>query len=382
MAMSGLRDMSLITTPPAERRAIRTFVNRFDPEQIKTAILREVQRGGQVFFVHNLVSSIHAMEKFLKDLVPNVSIGVAHGQMAEGVLEKVMLEFVEKKHQVLLCTSIIESGIDISNANTMIVNRADHFGLAQLYQLRGRVGRSKERAYAYLLVPARTAVTKDAERRLEVLQAFTELGAGFSIASHDLEIRGAGNLLGGEQSGSIEAVGFDLYAEMLAEAVAEMRGEPIQSEIEPDVNLPIPAYLPDDYVPDVHQRLVLYKRLSSASTPEELDDLRAELIDRYGDAPNELDALCELMSLKMTMRGMRLRQLDGGPGRLVVTLGPDALLDGVKLAKLVQKSKGALRLTPDMKLIARLEADVRGMEFVSQARKVLRDLEGLSVTAS
>ncbi|MBS1149099.1 MAG: Transcription-repair coupling factor [Myxococcaceae bacterium] len=378
MAMSGLRDMSLITTPPADRRAIRTFVNRFDPEQIKTAILREVQRGGQVFFVHNRVSSIHSMEKFLKELVPTVSVGVAHGQMAEGVLEKVMLEFVEKKHQVLLCTSIIESGIDISNANTMIVNRADAFGLAQLYQLRGRVGRSKERAYAYLLVPARTAVTKDAERRLEVLQAFTELGAGFSIASHDLEIRGAGNLLGGEQSGSIEAVGFDLYAQMLEEAVAEMRGEPPRTEVEPDVNLPIAAYLPDDYVPDVHQRLVLYKRLSSASTPEDLEDLRAELIDRYGDAPNELDALCELMSLKMTMRGMRLRQLDGAPGRLVITLGPDALLDGAKLARLVQKSKGALRLTPDMKLVARLGPEVRGHGFVDQARKVLRDLEALA----
>ncbi len=380
MAMSGLRDMSLITTPPAERRAIRTFVNRFDPEQIKTAILREVQRGGQVFFVHNRVTSIHAMEKFLKELVPSVSIGVAHGQMPEGVLEKVMFEFIEKKHQLLLCTSIIESGIDISNANTMIVDRADTFGLAQLYQLRGRVGRSKERAYAYLLVPARSAVTKDAERRLEVLQAFTELGAGFSIASHDLEIRGAGNLLGGEQSGSIEAVGFDLYAQMLEEAVSEMRGEPMRTEIEPDVNLPVAAYLPDDFVPDVHQRLVLYKRLSSASTPEDLDDLRAEIIDRYGEAPNELDALCELMSLKMTMRGMRLRQLDGGPGRLVVTLGPDALLDGNKLAKLVGKPKGALRLTPDMKLIARLEPDVRGQEFVNQARKVLRDLEQLMPT--
>jgi transcription-repair coupling factor (superfamily II helicase) len=374
MAMSGLRDMSLITTPPADRRAIRTFVNRFDPEQIRTAITREVQRGGQVFFVHNRVSSIHSMEKFLKDLVPSVSIGVAHGQMHEGVLEKVMLEFVEKKHQVLLCTSIIESGIDISNANTMIVNRADAFGLAQLYQLRGRVGRSKERAYAYLLVPSRRAVTKDAERRLEVLQAFTELGAGFSIASHDLEIRGAGNLLGGEQSGSIEAVGFDLYAQMLEEAVAEMQGQAPRTVIEPDVNLPIAAYLPDDYVPDVHQRLVLYKRISSASSPEELEDLRAELIDRYGDAPDELDALCELTSLKLPMRELRLRQLDAGPGRLVVTLGADAALDGQLLATLVQKSKGVLRLTPEMKLVVRLDPQVKGHDFVAHARRVLRDL--------
>ena len=374
MAMSGLRDMSLIASPPADRRAIRTFVNRFDPEQIKMAITREVQRGGQVFFVHNRVSSIHSMEKFLKNLVPQVSIGVAHGQMQEGVLEKVMLEFVEKRHQVLLCTSIIESGIDISNANTMIVNRADAFGLAQLYQLRGRVGRSKERAYAYLLVPSRRAVTKDAERRLEVLQAFTELGAGFSIASHDLEIRGAGNLLGGEQSGSIEAVGFDLYAQMLEEAVSEMQGQAPRTAIEPDVNLPIAAYLPDDYVPDVHQRLVLYKRISSASTPEELEDLRAELIDRYGDPPDELDALCELTSLKMPMRELRLRQLDAGGGRLVVTLGADALLDPHRVAILVQKSKGVMRLTPEMKLIVRIDPHARGHDLVGHARKVLRDL--------
>jgi transcription-repair coupling factor (superfamily II helicase) len=310
----------------------------------------------------------------LKDLVPQVRIGVAHGQMHEGVLEKVMLDFVEKRLDVLLCTSIIESGIDISSANTMIVNRADAFGLAQLYQLRGRVGRSKERAYAYLLVPARRAVTKDAERRLEVLQAFTELGAGFSIASHDLEIRGAGNLLGAEQSGSIEAVGFDLYAQMLEEAVAEMQGEPVRTQIEPDVNLPLEALLPDDYVPDVQQRLVLYKRFASAQTEPELDDLRAELIDRFGDAPQEVDHLCQLMLLKMDLRELGLRALDAGPGRLVVTLGNEARLDPARLAGLVQKSRGQMRLTPEMKLVVKIDERLKGEGLLKPAKDVLVSL--------
>lgn len=374
MALSGMRDLSLITTPPADRRAIRTFVNTFDPAQIKEAITREVQRGGQVYFIHNRVQSIASMEKFLRAEVPNVSLVVAHGQMGEGELEKAMLEFVEKRAQVLLATSIVESGIDISSANTMIVNRADQFGLSQLYQLRGRVGRSKERAYAYLLVPHGRAITKDAEKRLEVLQAFTELGAGFNIASHDLEIRGAGNLLGKEQSGSIEAVGFELYAQLLEDAIAEVRGEAPKDVIEPDVNLPLPAYLPESYVPDVHQRLVLYKRFSQARAADELEDLRAECVDRFGDAPDELDALQEVMMLKIDLRRLALRQLDGGPGRMVVTLGNEARLDGARLATLIQKSRGLYRLTPDMKLIVKVDASVKGLHFIPAAKKVIRDL--------
>ncbi|QRK12679.1 transcription-repair coupling factor [Archangium violaceum] len=374
MAMSGVREMSIIATPPQDRRAIRTFVMKFDEQTIKEAIERELARGGQVFFVHNRVESLPAMEETLKRLLPNVSIGVAHGQMGEGQLEKAMLDFTEKKYQVLLCTSIIESGIDISSANTMIVNRADTFGLAQLYQLRGRVGRSKERAYAYLLVPARTAISKDAQRRLEVLQRFTELGAGFSIASHDLEIRGAGNLLGAEQSGSIAAIGFDLYAQLMEEAVSEVRGEPPRTQIEPEITMPIPALIPDDYVPDVHQRLVFYKRFSQASNPDEVQDLRSELVDRYGEAPDEVDNLSEQTLLKIDMRELRLRALEAGPGRVVVTLGADALLDGMKVATLVQKSKGVYRLTPDMKLVVKLGAEVRGQSLIAEAKKVLRDL--------
>ncbi len=379
MALSGMRDLSLITTPPADRRAIRTFVNKFDPEQIREAITREVQRGGQVYFIHNRVQSIRSMEKLVRELVPHVTLVVAHGQMGEGELEKAMLEFVEKRAQVLLATSIVESGIDISTANTMIVNRADQFGLSQLYQLRGRVGRSKERAYAYLLVPHGRTITKDAEKRLEVLQAFTELGAGFNIASHDLEIRGAGSLLGKEQSGSIEAVGFELYAQLLEEAIAEVRGEPTKAQIEPDVNLPLAAFLPESYVPDVHQRLVLYKRYSQAQSADELEDLRVECVDRFGDAPEELDALQEVMMLKIDLRKLALRQMDGGPGRIVVTLGGEARLDGGKLAKLVQKSKGLYRLTPDLKLVVKLDSSVTSHDFVPAARKVLRDLQGCAL---
>ncbi len=381
MAMSGMRDLSLIATPPQDRRAIRTFVTKFDTAVIKEAVTRELARGGQVFVVHNRVQSIHSFEKLLKELLPGVSITVAHGQMHEGQLEKVMLDFVEKRTQLLLSTAIIESGLDIPSANTLIVNRADQFGLGQLYQLRGRVGRAKERAYAYLLVPQGKAIGKDAARRLEVLQAFTELGAGFNIASHDLEIRGAGSLLGGEQSGSIDAVGFDLYAQMLEEAIGELKGEPPSTGVEPDVNLPVPAYLPEAFVPDVHLRLLLYKRLSQCQSAEDLADLRAELVDRFGDAPPELDALEEVLLLKLDLRRLNLRELSGGPGRIVVTLGPQARLAGEKLMKLVQRSRGHYKLTPDLKLIAKVDASVKGEAFIPAARKVMRDLLGCETSS-
>ena len=354
MALAGARDLSIIATPPEDRRAIRTFVLKFDPQAVREAIAAEVKRGGQVFFVHNRVRSIGSMQKFLAELLPDVRIGVAHGQMGEGKLEEVMSRFVTRQLDVLLATSIIESGLDIPSANTIVVNRADHFGLSQLYQIRGRVGRSRERAYAYLLVPARRPITKDAQKRLEVLQRFGELGAGFDIASHDLEIRGAGNLLGKDQSGNIEAVGFDLYTQLLDEAVRELKGEPPREEVDPDVQLPVPAIIPDAYMPDVHQRLYFYKRLAQAATDEDLEEVRAEMVDRCGEAPEELDALCEVMAVKVRLRALGIRALEAGPGRLVLTLGESARLDPFLLARHVQESAGALRLTPDMKLVARL----------------------------
>jgi transcription-repair coupling factor (superfamily II helicase) len=353
MSLAGVRDLSIIATPPEDRRAIRTFVMKFDPGAVKEAIENELKRGGQVYFVHNRVRSIPAMQKFLQELVPQARVGVAHGQMHVHELEKVMSRFVNKELDVLLATSIIESGLDIPSANTIVVNRADHFGLSQLYQIRGRVGRSRERAYAYLMVPARRPVTKDAQKRLEVLQRFSELGAGFQIASHDLEIRGAGNLLGKDQSGQIEAVGFELYSELLDEAVRELRGEPPREDIDPDIQLPVPALIPDGYMPDVHQRLFFYKRLAQAGTDAELDEVRADMIDRCGDPPEEVDALCEVMAVKVRLRDLRIRALESGPGRLVLTLGESAALDPFLLAKHVA-ANDALRLTPDMKLVARL----------------------------
>jgi transcription-repair coupling factor (superfamily II helicase) len=382
MSMMGVRDLSIITTPPVDRRAIRTFVTKFEAATIKEAIERELARGGQVFFLHNRVQSIAGVEKYLQELVPQAKIAVAHGQMNEHTLEKVMTDFIEKRSDVLLCTAIIESGLDIPSANTILVNRADTFGLAQLYQIRGRVGRSRERAYAYLLVPARRPMTRDAQKRLAVLQQFTELGAGFQIASHDLEMRGAGNLLGPDQSGTIAAVGFDLYTQLMEEAVRELRGEAPRAEFEPDVELPVAALIPEDYVPDVQQRLFFYKRLASAATEEELYDAKGELRDTCGETPAEVDALVEVMSLKNELRALRLRGLKSGPGRLVVSLGPDAALDPIKVAQLVAKGKGRYRLTPGMELVETLGDGAPAQQtppVLEAARQLIHELRRCAV---
>jgi len=371
MSMMGVRDLSIIGTPPVDRRAIRTFVSRFDGATIKEAIERELSRGGQVFFLHNRIETIHGVLDYLTKLVPQAKIAVAHGQMAEGKLETVMTEFIERKHDVLLCTAIIESGLDIPTANTILVDRADHFGLSQLYQIRGRVGRSRERAYAYLLIPARRKITRDAQKRLQVLQQFTELGAGFQIASHDLEIRGAGNLLGPDQSGNIASVGFDLYTQLMEEAVAQLKGEEVRQEFEPDVELPVPALIPEDYVPDVQQRLFFYKRLASAATEEALYDAKGEMRDQCGEPPEEVDALVEVMSVKNELRALRMRGLKSGPGRLVVQLGPDAALDPVRLAQLVAKGKGRYRLTPGMELVATVDPQTA---ILAAARQLVHEL--------
>jgi len=371
MSMMGVRDLSIIGTPPVDRRAIRTFVSKFDGATIKEAIERELARGGQIFFLHNRIETISGVLEYLTRLVPQAKIAVAHGQMPESKLERVMTEFIDKQHDVLLCTAIIESGLDIPSANTILVDRADHFGLSQLYQIRGRVGRSRERAYAYLFIPARRKITRDAQKRLQVLQQFTELGAGFQIASHDLEIRGAGNLLGPDQSGNIASVGFDLYTQLMEEAVASLKGEEVRQDFEPDVELPVPALIPEDYVPDVQQRLSFYKLLASAATEEALYDAKGELRDQCGEPPPEVDALVEVMSIKNELRALRLRGLKSGPGRLVAQLGPDADLDPVRLAQLVAKGKGRYRLTPGMELVATVDPKAPVLE---SARQLVREL--------
>jgi len=309
LSLAGARDMSVIETPPRDRQPVHTEILEVDDEVVTDAILREIDRGGQVFFVHNRVETIHNAALMVQKLVPQVRVAVAHGQMAERQLENVMLEFLDRKHDVLVSTMIIESGLDIPSVNTLIVDRADTLGLAQLYQLRGRVGRSSHRAYAYLLVPSRRVLTEEAEKRLRVIEEFDDLGAGFKIALKDLEIRGAGNLLGPEQHGFILGLGFDLYVKLLEEAVAELKGEMPEHLAEPRLLTDWSAFLPDDYVPDEHDKLNLYRRLAETRTLDELDDLTLEMLDRFGQLPPPAVALFELRRLRLLGAGPQVEAL-------------------------------------------------------------------------
>ena len=352
LAMAGLRDLSIIATPPADRRAVRTFVSRIDDATIKEAIERELARDGQVFWITPTIGTIGAQAadhrlpnddrphkrkkprdddrtidewaEYLKELVPAARIGIGHGALPADKLEQVMVQFVAGELDVLVATTIVESGLDIPRANTMFVARADAFGLAQLYQLRGRIGRSKDRAYCYLLVPEPAHITDEARRRLEALQRFTELGAGFQIASQDLEIRGGGELLGARQSGSIAAVGFDQYVQMLERAVAELRGEPIHSAIDPELAIEEPGFIPDDYVPDPGQRLELYKRLSAVAGDDELAEVIGEIADRYGPLPGEVVRLGELMGMKALARELGALALEISNARVAIALPADS----------------------------------------------------------
>jgi transcription-repair coupling factor (superfamily II helicase) len=321
MGLSGIRDMSVIETPPRDRLAIQTSVVKFSTETIVTAIRQELSRDGQVFFLHNRVESIHAAAALVQRLVPEARVLVAHGQMPEAVLEKTMLAFVEGRADVLVATTLIENGLDIPRANTLIVNRADRFGLSQLYQLRGRVGRSDRRAYAYLLVPPDTVLSELARKRLAAMRDFSELGAGFRIAALDLELRGAGNILGGQQSGHLHAVGLDLYLKLLDQTIRELRGEPAREAPRATLNLRLDLRLGEDYVPDVDQRLALYKRASQVRTAEEVEALRAEVRDRYGPLPAEADRLLTCAGLRLLAEGLGVEQVDLAGSALRVRFG-------------------------------------------------------------
>jgi transcription-repair coupling factor (superfamily II helicase) len=361
MALSGIRDLSIIESPPVDRQAIRTYVTRFDESLIREATLRELARGGQVFFVHNRVETIDKAAVRLRELVPEARFGVAHGQMQASPLEKVMLDFLEKRLDVLVTTAIIESGLDIPNANTIFIDRADHFGLAQLYQLRGRVGRSHQRAYAYLLLPGETLIGRDAQKRLEVLASLDDLGGGFRLAMHDLEIRGAGNLLGRQQSGQVAAVGFELYTQMLDEAIRELRGERRQIEVEPEIQLGISAFIPEDYVADVSQRLVLYKRMARVSSREELDELRGELEDRFGPLPARVGALLEVMDLRRHLKRAMVVRLRRQASRIVLRFHERSEIDPARLVTLAHRRRD-VRVLPDNEVaIPVLRIDLEGI---------------------
>ncbi len=350
MSMVGIRDLSIIETPPLDRLAVQTYVTRYDERVIRDAILRELERGGQVFFLHNRVETIDRLALKLSDLVPEAKMQVAHGQMRPKNLEKVMLDFLENKTQVLVCSAIIESGLDFPNANTIIINRADQFGLAQLYQLRGRVGRSHRHAYAYLLIPGEKAITPDAERRLRALQEIDGLGGGFKLALHDLEIRGAGNLLGEQQSGQIAAVGFELYTEMMQKAVSELKGEEVVPEVDPEIRLGMPAYFPDSYIPDANQRLYFYKRLASLSEPNELDELKEEIKDRFGPYDAAVHNLFLVMNLRRVLKAVLVQQISVSDGKVFLLFHPESPVKVEKLLELIKKQKTRFRLAPDGRL--------------------------------
>jgi transcription-repair coupling factor (superfamily II helicase) len=377
MAMGGLREISIIATPPADRLAIRTFVCRWDKPLLGDAIKRELGRGGQLFVVHNRIEDIGELAKRVAEIAPaGTRIAVGHGQMPEGELEKVMVDFVDGRYDILVCTTIIESGLDIPRANTMIVNHADRFGLAQLYQLRGRIGRSRERAFCYLVVPEDARMTPEAKQRLAVLQRFTELGAGFQVATHDLEIRGAGELLGERQHGAVAAVGFEAYARILEEAVAELKGEPIKPEHDPEITVDVPAFIPDDYVPDTGQRLEFYRRLAQARDEDDVRATLAELADRYGPLPDEAELLGEVMIDKTIVRAMGALAYELAPTRIVLSFAAGTGLDPAKVTKLVTARGSRFKLTPDMRLAYNFD-DAEKRDRMPAARKRLEQLRGL-----
>jgi transcription-repair coupling factor (superfamily II helicase) len=381
MSLVGLRDMSVIETPPKDRMAIQTVVAKFDEKIIRSAVEVELERGGQVYFVHNRVESIYEIASRIQELVPAARVVVGHGQMPETELERVMLAFMHHEYDVLVATTIIENGLDIPLANTILINRADRHGLSELYQLRGRVGRSNRRAYAYLLIPSETELTEIARRRLAALKEFSDLGAGFKIAALDLELRGAGNMLGGEQSGHIEAVGFELYTSMLEAAVKEMKGESSDERPATALNLGIPLRIDESYVPEENQRLRLYKKIAGASTDQALAEVRAELEDRYGAPPDATVFLLEAAGVRLECERIGIAQVDRKRGELQIRFMENAVVDPQVLMRLVARNaKRGAQFTPQGLLKYPLKA-TRPDEILLEIHEVLAMLAPTPVSA-
>ncbi len=385
LALSGVRELSMIATPPVDRLAVRTYISPFDPVILREALRRERYRGGQTFYVVPRIADLEEVREFLAEQTPELKVATAHGQLPPSALEDVMTAFYDGKYDVLLSTAIVESGLDIPNANTLVVHRADMFGLAQLYQLRGRVGRSKARAYAYFTTPSNQRLTEGAEKRLKVLQSLDTLGAGFSLASHDLDIRGAGNLLGEEQSGHIREVGFELYQSMLEEAVAALKGGDVgeaQDQWSPQISLGTSVLIPETYVADLQLRLGLYRRLSTLEKRSDIDGFAAELVDRFGELPDEVKHLMDVVEIKGLAKQAGLQQLDAGPKGAVIAFRKNQFANPEGLVAFMGRSKGGVRLQTDHKLVykadwATPEARLAGVrwlvrelaEVAGQARK-------------
>jgi len=383
MSLSGLREMSIIATPPVDRLAVRTYITPWDPVVIREALLREKYRGGQAYYVAPRVSDLPELARYLREQVPEVKFVVGHGQLAPTQLEEVMGAFYDGQYDVLLSTTIVESGLDIPTANTLIIHRADMFGLSQLYQLRGRVGRAKSRAYAYLTTPAEKQITLSAEKRLKVLQSLDSLGAGFQLASHDLDIRGGGNLLGEEQSGHIREIGVELYQQMLEDAVNELKTRAGAEGLDndrgwsPQINTGAAVLIPEEYVPDLNVRLSLYRRLSDAEKAQDREALAAELIDRFGPLPPEAGQLLKVVAIKGLCREANVSKIDVGPKGAVVTFRNDDFKDGLALVQFVQKNQVAWRIRPDQKVVIKGEWDTPEQRL-NAAERILSELVKLA----
>jgi transcription-repair coupling factor (superfamily II helicase) len=374
MSLVGLRDMSLIETPPRDRLAIQTVVSPFQEELIQRAVETELAREGQVYFIHNRVESTYSMADLVTKLVPKAKVVVGHGQMSEKELESVMLKFIHGKANVLVSTTIVENGLDIPHANTIIIDRADRLGLAELYQLRGRVGRSNQRAYAYLLVPTEEILSDIAKKRLSAMKEFSELGAGFRIAALDLELRGAGNMLGRQQHGHIEAIGFDMYCQMLERAVSKMKGEEVSPELRTTLSLGFDVRIPPDYIPSENLRLRTYKRVSSIATEEERQDVRKELEDRFGAPPPSVDNLLEFAVLKSMCERLRISSVERQGTRIAIRFHSETTLDPATLVAVVRSRKG-IKLDPSGVLWMET---TRGESVTGALRNVLLGLQGQS----
>lgn len=374
MSLAGIRDLSIIQTPPLDRQAIQVILARFGKRVIREAIVKEIERGGQVFFVQNRVAGIERMAATIQNLAPEARIGVAHGQMKEDEIEEVMAKFVAGSLNVLVTTTIIESGIDIPNANTIIINHAERFGLAQLYQIKGRVGRSRQKAYAYLLTPADEALSDVARTRLRAIQELSELGAGFRVAAQDLETRGAGNLLGKQQSGHIAAVGIDLYTEMMEDAMAELRGEEAAPEPDTQINLRASAFIPESYIGDMSLRLAAYKEISSAGDDPELSRIAADLRDRYGPLPEFAENLLTIMSVKIMAKAAMVSRIDGGARLVTMTFSEEARISPDRIMALLKRNQGRIKLIPEFTLRLAI-ADETLKTAAETVRKCLQQLE-------
>ncbi|MCJ7772628.1 MAG: transcription-repair coupling factor, partial [Desulfobacterales bacterium] len=373
MSMMGIRDISIISTPPEHRRSIMTYISEYDDTIASEAIRKELKRGGQIFFVHNKIYNIESVAKKLKTLVPEVKLAVAHGRMNEDELEQVIVMFMNREIDMLVCTTIIESGLDIPSANTILVNRADKFGLAQIYQLRGRVGRAEEQAYAYLFIPQESHITKEAQKRLKVLMEHSDLGSGFQIAMSDLRLRGGGTILGASQSGHIAAVGYEMFLQLMETSISELKGDPVLEALDPEINISISSYIPENFISDIDQRLSAYRRLAKIRDLKEITDFKNEMEDRFGPIPTEMSNLLLKIMLKVLSVQAGVKRLDLNENALLLYFSNDHLKNPAGIIDMIVSDAQQFTLSPDHVLKAVLKTNSE-KQMLSQTKNILKEI--------